>query len=113
MADPYNPSQRQNIDWVFTLTAKSGGAPIDLTGYVIKLEAKDSAGTAVLILTIGSGITVAVPATGVASFRATGAQIAAIPVGSYLFNIKANPAGTGTVATEWLVGTLNVLAALA
>ena len=114
MAETYNVVKRQNIDWVFKVTANSGGAPIDLTGWAIKLEAKNTyTNTAVLTLQIGTGITVPTPATGEAFFRATGTQIASIPVGTYLFNVKAGVSTVGSEADEWVVGTLTIEMALA
>ena len=113
MTTPYHASVRQGIDWIFDITASSGGVVIDLTGYAISLEARSFTDIETIILSVGNGITVATPTNGKAIFRVTAAQTLLIPVGMYNFSVKATASGAGAIATEWVVGTLNVLKELA
>ena len=109
----FQASVRQGIDWLFDLTATSGGVPIDITGWSIELEVRNWNAVSELILTVGSGVTITDGAAGEMSFRATAAQTLAIDEGTHDFNVKASPGGSGAVVYEWLVGVLRVSRELA
>ena len=107
----YTPSIRQGTDWIFTVTnTDSLGVAINLTGYTIKLQIRGLLDNAlVLELAIGTGITVAAPTTGVASFRVTAAQTRAIDFGNYVWGVNAtSPDG---VSYTWIDSKLIILQA--
>lgn len=103
----FSVNRKQGIDWVFNISAQSNGVAQDITGYTIKLELqKVETGAVALDLAIGTGITVSAPTTGVALFRVTGAQTAALAVGTYRVYVKAIAPGIGGQADEWADGYL-------
>jgi len=104
----YNPTVKQGIDLIFTVTwTDSTGTPINLTGYTIKMSVNNQvSNTSVLALTIGSGVTVSAPSTGVAQFQITGTQTAALSTGTYSYGIKATSAGG--INYDWLDGTITI-----
>ena len=108
MASVYNPTVNQGIDLIFTVTwTDSTGAAINLTGYTIQLAVSNQVtNTNLLTLSIGSGVTVTTPSTGVASFRITGAQTTALGVGTYYYGIKAT--SSGGINYDWLDGNLTI-----
>lgn len=67
----------------FTLTVTQSGAAYNLTGASIRMTAKwaygDADNAAVFTRTIGSGITVASPATGIATVALTAANTSSLP----------------------------------
>ena len=54
-----NLSCYQGASWDYTLTWQTGGTPVNLTSYTARMQVRESydAGTAVLSLTSGTGIT--------------------------------------------------------
>ena len=108
MASVYNPTVNQGIDLIFTVTwTDSTGAAINLTGYTIQLAVSNQVtNTNLLTLSIGSGVTVTTPSTGVAQFRITGAQTTALGVGTYYYGIKAT--SSGGINYDWLDGNLTI-----
>jgi hypothetical protein len=108
MASAYNPVVNQGIDLIFTVTwTDSNGAAINLTGYTIQLAVSNQVSNAnLLTLSIGSGVTVTTPSTGVAQFRITGAQTTALGVGTYYYGIKAT--SSGGINYDWLDGNLTI-----
>jgi hypothetical protein len=108
MASAYNPTVNQGIDLIFTVTwTDSTGAAINLTGYTIQLALSNQVtNTNLLTLSIGSGVTVTTPSTGVAQFRITGAQTTALGVGTYYYGIKAT--SSGGINYDWLDGNLTI-----
>ena len=108
MASVYNPVVNQGIDLIFTVTwTDSNGAAINLTGYTIQLAVSNQVSNAnLLTLSIGSGVTVTTPSTGVAQFRITGTQTTALGVGTYYYGIKAT--SSSGIAYDWLDGNLTI-----
>lgn len=107
MSNAYNPVVTQNTDWIFQITATSGGVATDLTGYSVVLQVRSEIdNSVVLTLAIGSGVTVANPTNGTAVFRATKAQTLAIVSGFYTYGIVATAGGVGGIATTWYAGTV-------
>lgn len=104
----YNPTVNQGIDLIFTVTwTDQTGAPINLTGYSISMAVSNqNNGSTLLNLSIGSGITVASPSTGVAQFRITGTQTASLSPGQYYYGIKATSGGG--IAYDWLDGNITI-----
>lgn len=107
----YNPSVNQGIDLIFTTTnTDATGAAINITGYTITMAISNQVtGTVVLTLTNGSGVTLTTPSAGLATFRITGTQTAAIPVGTYYYGIKA--VASGGIAYDWADGTITIATA--
>lgn len=104
----YNPIVNQGIDWIFTTTWQdSTGAAINTTGYTVSLQIRNQVdNSSVLGLAIGSGITLTTPASGITTYRVTGTQTAAIPVGTYYYGIKATSASG--VAYDWSDGLITI-----
>lgn len=75
------------------------GAAYDLTGATLAMTVKqrnDRRGdddNAVLTLTLGAGLTVASPATGVVSIEITDEQTALIDPGTYLYDVRVEKSG--------------------
>ena len=89
-------------DWELTGPLQdSNGVALNLTGASIswKLDSTDNT-VNLLSLAIGSGVTVITPATASIVVRATSAQTAAIPPGTYLDSLKVTLA-TGEKFTCW------------
>jgi hypothetical protein len=104
----YNPTVNQGIDWIFTTTiTDQNGAAIDLTGYQVQLQIRNQVDNSlILALTVGSGITLTTPTAGLVTYRATGTQTAAIPVGTYYYGIKATSGGG--INYDWSDGLLTI-----
>lgn len=117
MANPslFNPIEPSGIDWQFSslvqdVTYDVNGVPTftptNLTGYTATLQVQDpKTNLAIFALTIGAGITITAPTTGVAIFHATSTQMTLTP-GSYPFNVVGTSAGG--VKTLWIIGLLTV-----
>ena len=104
----YNPTVNQGIDWIFTTTTTdSSGNPVDLTGYSVQLQIRNQVDNSlILALTVGSGITLTTPTAGFVTYQATGAQTAAIPIGTYYYGIKATSGGG--INYDWSDGFLTI-----
>tara|TARA_R110000868_G_scaffold213282_1_gene463327 strand:+ start:61 stop:393 length:333 start_codon:yes stop_codon:yes gene_type:complete len=99
---------RQGVDWQISLIVTEDSAPVNITGYVVKLGIRASEGNDLLLLEVGTGATITNGPAGAVSFRVTAAQTLVLPVGIHEFNVIAAPAGSGQIVTEWLVGRLTV-----
>lgn len=108
MASAYNPIVNQGIDWIFTTTAQdSTGTAINITGYTVTLQVRNQVTNALVQqLTVGSGITLTTPLSGLATYQVTGTQTSTIPVGSYYYGIKAT--STGGINYDWLDGIVTI-----
>lgn len=106
----YNPVVNQGIDWIFTTTWQDpSGNPIDTTGYSVKLQIRNQVDNSlILTLTVGSGITLTTPASGITTYQVTGTQTAAIPVGTYYYGIKATSGGG--INYDWADGLVTIAA---
>ena len=106
----YNPTVNQGIDWIFTTTWQdANGAAINTTGYSVTLQIRNQVDNSLLLaLTVGSGITLTTPASGLTTYRMTGTQSAAIPVGTYYYGIKAT--SSGSIAYDWADGLITIAA---
>jgi hypothetical protein len=106
----YNPVVNQGIDWIFTTTWQdSTGTAINTTGYAVQLQIRNQVNNSLLLsLSVGSGITLTTPASGITTYRATGTQTAAISVGTYNYGIKATSAGG--INYDWADGTITIAA---
>jgi len=104
----YNPAVNQGIDLIFTTTnTDATGTPINITGFTITTAISNQVtNTNILTLTNGSGITLTTPASGLATYRITGTQTAAIPVGTYYYGIKA--VSSGGIAYDWADGFITI-----
>ena len=104
----YNPSVNQGIDWIFTTTTTdSSGNPVDLTGYSVQLQIRNQVDNSLVLgLTTGSGITITTPAAGLVTYRVTGTQTTAIPIGTYAYGIKATSGGG--INYDWSDGFLTI-----
>ena len=111
MSSAYNPIVNQGIDWIFTTTWQDNtGAPIDTSGYSVQLQIRNQVdNSSVLGLAVGSGITLTTPASGITTYRVTGTQTAAIPVGTYNYGIKATSGGG--INYDWLEGNITIVQA--
>jgi hypothetical protein len=71
------------------LLKQSDKSPVDLTGFALQLCIKAQRGDAqaLLVLTLGSGLTVADPTTGTITLAMTAAQTTAIGVGSRVWGL--------------------------
>ena len=107
----YNPTVNQGIDLIFTTTnTDATGTAINITGFTVKMAISNQVtGTVALTLTNGSGITLTTPTSGIATYQITGAQTAAIPVGTYYYGIKAT--SSGGINYDWVDGTITIAAA--
>ena len=108
MSSAYNPVVNQGIDWIFTTTWQdSTGTAINTTGYTVQLQIRNQVDNSqVLALAVGTGITLTTPASGITTYRVTGTQTAAIPVGTYYYGIKATSAGG--ISYDWLDGNVTI-----
>ena len=97
----------QGASWDYTLTWKTGGTAVNLTGYNARLQVRETydAGTAVMSLTAGTGITLGGTAGTIileASSTAT-AGVDATPPGpqQYVYDLElVSPAGIVTRLVE-------------
>lgn len=99
----------QGADFDQTFTVSQNGSAINWTGYTAALqvrEAADSSAT-LLSLTSGSGITLGGTA-GTVLVAITNAQSAAVPAGSYAYDLELT--SSGTQITRLLQGAFNVIA---
>lgn len=97
--------QGATLDKTFTVT--SNGSPVNWTGYTGKLQVRqyvNTADTAVLTLTSGSGIT---PLTndGKVIITITAAQSGAIAAGNYVYDLELT---SGTTVVRLLQGRFTV-----
>jgi hypothetical protein len=105
----YNiPTQLKNDTFngvQFTLTNKTTGDPIDLTGSSIEIEFKfkSKTGTIAKSISVGSGITVSAPATGVFAIDAFVIDWA---IGTYYYDVEITD--TSAVVSTYIKGTLLV-----
>ena len=86
----YNMTCYQGASFDKTFTATNDGTPINWTGYTAKMQVRqyvNTADTAVLTLTTGSGI-VAGANDGKIIVSATATQTGAIPQGNYVYDIE-------------------------
>ena len=106
----YNPVVNQGIDWIFTTTWQdSTGTAINTTGYTVTLQIRNQVdNTLLLAITNGSGITLTTPSAGLTTYRVTGTQTTAIPVGTYYYGIKA--VSSGGIAYDWSDGLVTIAA---
>lgn len=100
----------QGASWDYTLTWTTGGTPVNLTNYSARMQVRDSydAGTAVLSLTSGAGITLGGTA-GTVFLEANAVTTAAIPArpdNAYIYDLELVSAGT--VVTRLVEGAFTV-----
>jgi hypothetical protein len=100
----------QGASWDYTLTWTAGGTAIDLTNYTARLKVKEGydAGTAILSLTTGSGITLGGTAGTIflEADAATTAGLPARPNSAYIYDLELVSAGT--VVTRLVEGKFTV-----
>ena len=112
MADVADLTLPTYADWSETVTwTNSAGAAINLTGYTISMKIRSTpTATASVSLSIGSGITVATPSSGVYVFRVTAAQLGALTPGVYYYDAIAT--SSGGVATQLYKGKIYLKASM-
>ena len=102
----YNITCPQGATWDRTFTVNVGGTALNLTGYTAAIQVRDSAdaGTAIISLTNGSGITLGGTA-GTIGVVISSAITAGAAAGSYSYDLELNSGGT---ITRLLEGSFNV-----
>jgi hypothetical protein len=102
----YNITCPQGATWDRTFTVNVGGTALNLTGYTAAMQVRESAdaGTAIISLTNGSGITLGGTA-GTIAVVISSAQTAGAASGSYSYDLELNSGGT---ITRLLEGSFNV-----
>ena len=80
-AGRYDIIVEQGATWSRTMTVADDGAPRDLNGYTIRMQARPrhSSEQVIVALTTGDGITISDPPNGVFELLLTAAQTAALP----------------------------------
>jgi hypothetical protein len=105
----YNITAYQGANWDRTFTITQGGSALNLTGYTSAMqvrEAADSTATLVNLNTDGSGIVLGGTA-GTIAVAITSTQSAAIPSGSFAYDLEITSSG-GEV-TRLLQGAFTVV----
>jgi hypothetical protein len=102
----YNITCPQGATWDRTFTVNVGSTRLNLTGYTAAMQVRESAdaGTAIISLTNGSGITLGGTA-GTIDVVISSAQTAGAASGSYSYDLELNSGGT---ITRLLEGSFNV-----
>lgn len=102
----YNITAPQGATWDKTFTVTVGGTALDLTGYTAAMQVRESAdaGTALISLTNGSGITLGGTA-GTVGVVISSAVTAGVASGSYSYDLELN---SGSTITRLLEGSFNV-----
>jgi hypothetical protein len=102
----YNITCPQGATWDRTFTVNVGGTALNLTGYTAAMQVRESAdaGTAIISLTNGSGITLGGTA-GTIGVVISSAVTAGAAAGSYSYDLELNSGGT---ITRLLEGSFNV-----
>ena len=104
----YSMTVYAGADFDRTFTVTQGGTALNLTGYTAAMmvrDAVDGTATPLLSLTSGSGITLGGTA-GTIQVAITNAQSAAIPAGSYAYDLEII-SGSSAI-TRILQGAVNV-----
>lgn len=105
-----NLSCYQGANFDYTLTWKTGGTPVNLTGYSARMQVRDGydGGSAIVSLTSGTGITLGGTAgtIALALSATTTAAIDATPSGQYVYDLEL-VSGAGYV-TRLVEGTFIV-----
>jgi hypothetical protein len=102
----YNITCPQGATFDRTFTVNVGGTALNLTGYTAAMQVREGAGaaTALLSLTNGTGITLGGTA-GTIGVTIAATASAALPSGSYSYDLELNSGGT---ITRLLEGSFNV-----
>lgn len=102
----YNITAPQGATWDRTFTVTVGGTALNLTGYTAAMQVRESAdaGTAIISLTNGSGITLGGTA-GTVAVLISSALTAGAAAGSYSYDLELN---SGSTITRLLEGSFNV-----
>lgn len=89
----WNPVFYQGATFNPVLTVLQNGVPMDFTGYTAAMKVKDASGDVILSLaTGGGGITLS--ADGVITFDVAAGTTAALPVGTFPYDLLVTSAGT-------------------
>ncbi len=100
------------VDWLIqrdrtfrrTIAVKVGGAPVDLTGWTLRVVARNAGGVAIV------DKSVAMDSDGASDFVVTAAETAALTAGSYSYDVHRRNAGeaiamfSGLIVVEDTVG---------
>src|SRR5690606_6051660 len=108
-AGRYDIIVEQGATWSRTMTVADDGAPRDLNGYTIRMQARPrhSSEQVIVALTTGDGITISDAAGGVFVMQLTAAQTEALPrVNGYRYDLELED-GAGVV-TRLLEGSFTV-----
>jgi carbon monoxide dehydrogenase subunit G len=102
----YNITCPQGATWDRTFTVNVGSTRLNLTGYTAAMQVRESAdaGTAIISLTNGSGITLGGTA-GTIDVVISSTLTAGAASGSYSYDLELNSGGT---ITRLLEGSFNV-----
>jgi hypothetical protein len=99
----------QGASWDYVLTWRTGdpAAPVNLTSFTARMQARESANadTTVLSITSGSGIALGGTA-GTITLTRSAAETAAIPAGAYRYDLEVESAAG--VVTRLIEGVLTV-----
>ncbi len=97
----------ENDLWEFNITLRDQTTqlPIDLTGATIRMDVRSTFTSALVVhdFSIGDGIIVTTPASGLAAFS----KLAAIAAGEYVYDLQYNFGGAGPKTR--LRGRVNIL----
>ena len=97
----------QGADYDKTFSVSQGGTALNFTGYTSRMQVRDSADASAVLLSLtnGSGIVLGGTA-GTIAVTVTNAQSAAIPAGSYAYDLEL--VSGGNQVTRLLQGAFNV-----
>lgn len=108
MATTLNLEAATNADWRQSFkAADSGGAALGLSGAAIRMDVRNRAGTAVLALSVGSGVTVTGAAGGEFEIEVDRDVMEDIAPGLYRFDLLIEIDGLALTVAR---GTVNIRA---
>lgn len=104
----YNITAYQGATYDLNLTWSIGGTAVNLTNYTAAMQVRESAdaGTAVLSLTNGSGITLGGTA-GTIALNISANTMGAVVAGQYVYDLELN---SGSAVTRLVQGNFDVQA---
>lgn len=116
-AGTYNDTIEQGAVWTRALTyTDDAGDAVDLTGYDARMQIRRRKESADVIqqLDIGSGITIATPASGIIELQLTATETAALTFSTAHYDLELYPGGDADAADpdtiRLLEGTLTLSA---
>lgn len=103
----YNITCPQGATFDRTFTVNVGAVPLDLTGYTAAMQVRESADSTSTLLSLTNGAGIALGGTaGTIGLVVSSTASAAIPAGSYSYDLELN---SGATVTRLLEGAFNVI----